>query len=102
MWRRAGGGPATGATPTLALPLWSAMPRHLERLGLTIGPAWLGGFLTMVTDAARRAGQELTRLQIAAERAAPLRRTARSQLPAAATLALRQPVLTARGLAESV
>jgi signal transduction histidine kinase len=112
LWRRAGGGPsagrgpsagsgpATGATPSLALPVWSATPRHLERLALTVGPAWLGGFLTTVTDAARRAGQDLTRLQIAAERAAALRRTARSRLPAAAALALRQPVLTARGLAE--
>ena len=83
-----------------ALPLWSAMPRHLERLALAAGPAWLGGFLTTVTDAAQRAGQDLTRLQSAAARAAALRRTARSHLPAAAALALRQPVLTARGLAE--
>jgi signal transduction histidine kinase len=88
------------ATPNLALPVWSATPRHLERLVLTVGPAWLSGFLTTVTDAARRAGQDLTRLQIAAERASALRRTARSRLPAAAALALRQPVLTARGLAE--
>lgn len=62
------------------------------------GPAWLGGFLTAVTDAAQRAGQELTRLQSAAERAATLRRTARSHLPAAAALALRAPVLTAGDL----
>jgi signal transduction histidine kinase len=94
VWRRA------GATPTLALPLWSALPRHLERLALAAGPAWLGGFLTTVTDAAQRAGQELTRLQSAAARAEGLRRTARSQLPAAAASALRSPVLTARGLAE--
>ena len=51
-------------------------------------------------ELAAMAQEELTRLQIAAERAAALRRTARSQLPAAAALALRQPVLTARGLAE--
>jgi hypothetical protein len=93
VWRR------SGATPSLALPLWSATPRQLETLALTAGPAWLGGFLTAATDAAQRAGQDLTRLQIAAERASALRRTARSHLPAAAALALRAPVLTASGLA---
>ncbi|MFI4951319.1 MAG: hypothetical protein ACHP7A_09835, partial [Caulobacterales bacterium] len=87
-------------TPTLALPLWSATPRHLETLALAAGPDWLGSFLAAVTDAARRAGQELSRLEGAAARAAALHRTAPSQLPAAAALALRQPVLTARGLAE--
>ena len=71
----------------------------MEALGRTAGPAWLPGFLAAVTDAAQRAGQELSRLQAAAARAAALRRTARSQLPAAA-LALRLPVLTARGLAD--
>ena len=55
---------------------WSATPRHLERLALAAGPDWLGGFLAAVTDAAQRAGQELSRLQIAAARAAALRRTA--------------------------
>lgn len=93
-WRRAGG------TPTLALPVWSATPGHLEALGLAAGPAWLAGFLGAVADAAHRAGQELSRLQTAAGRAGALRRTARSQLPAAAALALRSPVLTARGLAD--
>ena len=50
----------------------------------------------------RRAGQELSRLQGAAEKAAALRRTARSQLPAAAALAVRLPVLTARGLVDQL
>lgn len=65
LWLRAGRGSSAGARPHLALPLWSATPRHLERLALAVGPVWLGGFLTAVTDAAQRAGQELTRLQIA-------------------------------------
>ena len=94
VWKQA------GSTPSLALPIWSATPGRLEALGLTGGSAWPPGFLDAVTDAAQRAGQELFRLQAAAERAAALRRTARSQLPAAAALALRLPVLTARGLAE--
>jgi hypothetical protein len=49
---------------------------------------WLAGFLTTATHAAQRAGQELTRLQGAAAQATAMRRTARSQLPAAAALAL--------------
>jgi hypothetical protein len=93
LWRHA------GSTPALALPLWSATPRQLSALGRLSGPDWLAGFLGVVTDAAWRAGQDLSRLQIAATRAAALRRTARSRLPATATLALRHPVLTASGLA---
>ena len=46
-----------------------------------------------------RASQELARLQRAEARAAGLARTARSRLPAAAVLALRRPVVTARSLA---
>lgn len=88
-----------GSTPSLALPVWSATPGRLETCGLTAGPAWLPGLLGAVTDAAQRAGQELFRLQAAAERAAALRRTTRSHLPATAALALQLPVLTARGLA---
>jgi hypothetical protein len=62
-------------------------------------PAWLAGFLTAVAKAAQRTGQDLTRLQTAAVRAAALRRMARSHLPEAAAHALREPVLTAAGLA---
>jgi len=91
---------APGGTPALTLAFWSATPARLETIGRIAGPAWLPGFLAAVTDAAQRAGQELSRLQAAAARAAALRRTARSQLPAAAALALRLPVLTARGLAD--
>lgn len=87
------------ATPLLALPLWSATPRRLDRLALLTGPAWLGGCLDAIADATQRAGQELTRLEAAAAKAAGLRRTARSRLPAAADLALRLPVLTGRDLA---
>jgi hypothetical protein len=93
LWRR------HGTTPTTALPLWSATPRRLDALALTTGPAWIAGVLAAVAEAAQRAGQELSRLQAAAGRAAALRRTARSHLPEAAALALREPVLTAAGLA---
>lgn len=93
LWRR------HGTTPAIALPVWSAPPRQLDALALATGSAWLAGFLATVAEAAQRAGQELTRLQAAADRAAALRRTARSRLPDAAALALRSPVLTAAGLA---
>jgi hypothetical protein len=93
LWRR------VGNTPTVALPFWSATPHQLDALGRLAGPDWLAGWLGAVCDAVQRAGQDLSRLQMAAGRAAALRRTARSRLPAAAALALRQPVLTASGLA---
>jgi hypothetical protein len=93
LWRR------HGSTPTLALPLWSAPPNRLEALAFAAGPAWLAGFLTAAAEAAQRTGQELTRLQTAAARAAALRCTARSHLPEATAHALREPVLTAAGLA---
>ena len=93
LWRR------HGATPTTALPVWSAPPDRLEALAFATGPAWIALFLAAVAEAAQRAGQELTRLQTATARAAALHRTARSRLPEAASLALREPVLTAAGLA---
>ena len=93
LWRR------HGSTPTLALPLWSASPDRLEALAFATGSAWCAGFLVVVAEAAQRAGQDLTRLQTAASRAAALRRTARSRLPEAVSLALREPVLTAADLA---
>ncbi len=89
-----------GDTPALALPIWSAGPARLEALARTVGAGWLPCFLAAVTDAARLAGQDLSRLQTAATRAAALHRTARSRLADAAAMALRQPVLTPRGLAE--
>ena len=52
-----------------------------------------------MAKAAQRTGQDLPRLQTAAVRAAALRRMARSHLPEAAAHALREPVLTAAGLA---
>jgi hypothetical protein len=93
LWRR------VGNTPAVALPFWSATSDRLDTLGRQAGSDWLAGWLGAVCDAAQQAGQDLSRLQMAADRAAALRRTARSHLPAAATLALRQPVTTASGLA---
>jgi hypothetical protein len=88
LWRR------SEMTPNLALPVWSATPQRLQALGLLAGPAWLAGFLRVVADAAQRAGKSSP--------ASKLRRPKRPAClapPAAAILALRRPVLTARGLA---
>jgi hypothetical protein len=93
LWREAGFG------RPLSLPLWSATPKKLHRLALTVGDGFLAGFLDCVADAAQRARRELDRLQQAEHKAAGLRRTARSHLPGAAEIAVRAPVLTAGGLA---
>jgi hypothetical protein len=85
-----------------ALPFWSAPVQRLHRLALQPRWDWLPLFLEAVAEAAMRAGQELTRLQRAETRAADLARTARSRLPAAAALALRRPVITARLLASAL
>jgi HTH DNA binding domain len=84
----------------IALPVWSATPSRLQALAGKVGATWIADFLDCVTDAAQRAGQELTRLQAAEQRISELTQTARSHLPGAADLALRLPVLTARTLAE--
>jgi hypothetical protein len=84
------------------LPLWSAPVQRLHRLALRPRRGWLALFLGAVADAAQQAGQELARLQRAEARAAGLARTARSRLPAAAALALRRPIVTARLLAAAL
>jgi hypothetical protein len=76
----------------IALPLWSATPSRLRALAGKAGATWLVDFLDCVTDAAQRAGQELTRLQAAEHRIGGLTQTARSHLPSAADLVLRLPV----------
>ncbi len=85
-----------------ALPLWSAPVQRLHRLALQPRRGWLALFLDAVAEATQQAGQELARLQRAEALAAKLTRTARSRLPAAAALALRRPVITARLLATAL
>ena len=96
LWRRS----TTAAA--IALPVWSATPARLHALASKAGATWMPDFLDCVTDAAQRAGQELSRLQAAEDRIGRLTQTARSHLPGAADLALRLPVLTARTLAEKL
>ena len=61
-----------------------------------------GRFLACVTAASRATREELTDLQRAEAAGAALARTARSRLPRALDHLLRTPVVTARGLADTL
>jgi len=86
----------------IPLPFWSAPLQLHHRLALRVGTEWLAGFLACVAAAARAAREELGRLQRAETAGAALTRTARSHLPGALDRLLRTPVVTARGLADSL
>ena len=64
--------------------------------------AWLTGFLACITADSRAAREELAGLQRAEATGAALARTARSHLPRAVDHMLRRPVVTVRGLADSL
>jgi hypothetical protein len=85
-----------------ALPAWSAPVQRLHRLALQPRRGWLPLFLEAVAEAGTRGRQELARLQRAEAKAAGIAHTARSNLPAAAALALRRPVVTPRLVASSL
>jgi hypothetical protein len=94
LWREKGFG------QTVTLPFWSAPELYRNRLARRVGNAWLAGFLECTAAAARAGGDELERLQRAAEKGRALPGTARSRLADALDAMLRAPVVTARGLAE--
>ena len=96
LWREKGFG------LTVALPFWSAPELHHNRLALRVGTAWLAGFLECVAAAAHIGGDELARLQRAAEKGRVLSGTARSRLADALDAMLSAPVVTARGLARKL
>ena len=96
LWRDAGFG------RDIPLPFWSAPVQLHHRLALRVGTEWLAGFLACIAAAARAAREELAGLQRAEAAGATLARTARSHLPRALDHVLRTPVVTARGLAESL
>jgi hypothetical protein len=95
LWREKGFG------RVISLPFWAAQDRH-HRLSLQIGLAWMSGFLDCVAVAARAASEELVRLQAAEKKGQALVRTARSRLPDAVNSVLRAPIVTVRGLANSL
>jgi hypothetical protein len=96
LWREAGFG------RDIPLPFLSAPVQLHHRLALQVGTAWVAGFLACVAAAARAAREELAGLLRAEAAGAALARTARSHLPQALDHVLRSPVVTARGLAESL
>jgi hypothetical protein len=96
LWREKGFGRA------ISLPFWAAGEQRHHRLSLRVGLEWMTGFLDCVAMAARVAGDELARLQSAEEKGNALARTVRSKLPAALETMLRAPIVTARGLADSL
>ena len=93
LWRQSGFG------RSIALPFWLAPEAHLNRLAPRIGLDWMASFLTCVAHAAKAVLADLLRLQDTAEKARRLSFTARSKMPAAIELLLREPVMTAADLA---
>lgn len=93
-----------GRTRAVPLPVW-ALPPGSRPVGLPLQDpvAWPGAFLRRVATAAGHGLGELARLREAEARAAGLAEAGRrSLLPAAATMALREPAVTANGLARQL
>ncbi|WP_158611655.1 helix-turn-helix domain-containing protein [Teichococcus wenyumeiae] len=87
------------------LPFWCAFTGRMARQRPRLHDAdWPAIFLAEVAEAARRGLSELDRLNAAADRAAALAATERrhGQAGKAAEIALRQPVVTAAGLAQQL
>jgi HTH DNA binding domain len=93
LWRQSGFG------RSIALPFWLAPEAHLNRLAPRIGLDWMTSFLGCVAHAAKVVLADLLRLQDSAAKGRRLSFTARSKMPAAIELLVREPVMTAAGLA---
>jgi hypothetical protein len=94
VWRQKGFG------RSISLLFWSATAYRHQRLTSAVGIPWLVGFLECVTEASQIARYELDKLRRVEERAATLKRSARSHLPAAIDAVIREPIITARSLAK--
>jgi hypothetical protein len=86
----------------LALPFWSAPEARHHRRELQTGVRWLAEFLDCIAAAAKAGLDELERLRRAEDISRSLGRTARSRISDAADAILRDPVITARYLAETL
>ena len=93
-----------GRAPNVPLPFWAGFAQPPRRRPDPLHPDWPALFLLAVAEAARRGLAELDWLNAAATRAAALAARERShgQAGKAAEIALRQPVLTATGLAAAL
>jgi hypothetical protein len=90
--------------PAVPLPFWAGFAQGPRRRPQLQDPRWPLLFLDGVAEAARRGLAELSWLNAAAARAASLAARERShgQAGKAAEIALRQPVMTAAGLATAL
>jgi hypothetical protein len=86
----------------IPLPFWSAPELHHNRLERHVGLQWMADFLDCIGAAARTGLDELERLQRAEDKGRALVRTPRSRLQAALDAVLRNSIVTARHLAESL
>ncbi len=96
LWRLHGFGRA------IALPFWSAPLSRIDALAQKTQLEFQVAYLGCVTEAAQRARRELAVLQTVEHKAAALKAGRRSHLALAAAFALREPVITARGLAGGI
>ena len=86
----------------IALPFWSAPLSRVDALAQKGGADFTLAWLDCVTEAALRARRALTALQTVERKAADLKTGGRSHLADAVGFALREPVVTARGLGEGI
>lgn len=96
LWRLHGFGRA------IALPFWSAPLSRIDALAQKTQTEFQLAYLECVAEAALRARRELGVLQAAERKAAALKAGGRSHLADATAFALREPVVTARGLADGI
>jgi hypothetical protein len=96
LWRSFGFG------HVIALPFWSAPLSRIDALAQKGGVEFQIGYLDCVAEAALRARRELAVLLSVERRAAGLKAGGRSHLADAVAFALREPVVTARGLGEGI
>ena len=86
----------------IALPFWSAPLSRIDALAQKAGLDFQRAFLDCIAEAALRARRELGVLRNAERKAAVLKTGNRSHLADAVAFALREPVVTARGLGEGI
>ena len=96
LWRLHGFGHA------IALPFWSAPLSRIDALAQKGGADFQLAYLDCIAEAALRARRELTVLQNIERQATALKAGNRSHLAEAVAFALREPVVTARGLGEGI
>ncbi len=87
---------------SVALPFWSAPLSRIDALAQKGGLDFQLAYLDCIAEAALRARRELGVLLSVERKAAALKAGSRSHLADAVAFALREPVVTARGLGEGI